>query len=454
MEAPPVTNARPPPRVVAYGSLAEVAPLAPRLDALNLASRRPSPFDTFAYIEAFAAHDEFAAPGQRLLFLVAFDGDAPVGFLPLRRVPQRVWGIRSDAIQLLMTHDHDRPRTVARPEDEARCAAAFYRYLFEVERGWSVLVLTEQDAASALRAPPPGLDLRHHYRREFPTNPNGTIELPYHSLGEYLRTFSKTHRRNAERWVRRLMEAGALEVVSSADPRALPGLLELYLDLERRSWKAGVGGHIGRHPERVAFFRQLLEPGRPLQVAIRLLLLDGVPIAGFVSGAFGDGLYGLEIAFDEGYRELSPGNAVLLFALQDAIEKRYRFVNMLGNYAYYKSRWHATITETSAVQVFRKGTVVHVKALAGELRRRLRPPVSQHEVGFNLARPDAEAEPAAGAAAPERGAERERARVVLAAMAASGATVTRLAGAALARSLPFEPKTGNARPGGRREARV
>lgn len=457
METQPVTGveeARPPPRVVAYGSLAEVLPLAPRLDALNLASRRPSPFDTFAYIQAYLAHDEFPVAGQRLLFLVAFDGAEPVGWLPLRRVPQRVWGIRSDAIQFLMTHSNDRPRTVARPEDEPRCSAAFYRYLFEVERGWSLLLFTEQDGASTLLRPPADVDVRRHYRREFPNNPNGTIELPYRSLGEYLHTFGKSHRRNAERWVRRLMEAGHLEVVSSDDPRALPALFDLYLDLERRSWKSRVGGHIGRHPARVAFFRQLLEPGQAFHLAVHLLLLDGVAIAGFVSGAFGDRLYGLEIAFDEGYRHLSPGNAVLLFGLQEAIERRYRSLNMLGNYSYYKARWHATITETNAVQVFRKGTVGHVKALAGELRRRWRPPVSQYEVDYNLARKDAAEEEAPRAAAPERGAERERARAALAALEASGAAVTRLGGEALARTLPFEIHPAPARAGVHAEVRA
>ena len=41
---------------------------------------------------------------------------------------------------------------MARAEDEAACAAAFYRRLRERERGWSMLELTSQDAASAFHA--------------------------------------------------------------------------------------------------------------------------------------------------------------------------------------------------------------------------------------------------------------------------------------------------------------
>lgn len=120
------------PRVVAYRSLADVTRFAARLDALNLASRRPSPFDTFAYLQNFVAHDEYKKPGEKMLFLVAFDGGDPVGFLPLREIPERLFGVPYTAIRFLMTHDNDRPRAVARPEDEARCCEAFYRHLFEV----------------------------------------------------------------------------------------------------------------------------------------------------------------------------------------------------------------------------------------------------------------------------------------------------------------------------------
>jgi CelD/BcsL family acetyltransferase involved in cellulose biosynthesis len=423
-------------RVEARRSLAEIGPLASRLDAINLASRRPSPFDTFAYLTAFVAHDEFEKPGQRLLLLLAFDGDELVGWLPLRRVPERLWGVPFDAIQFLASHDNDRPRVIARPEDEARCAAAFYRYLFEVERGWSLLLLTEQDADSKLLDPGGALDPRRYYLRRFPNNANGTVDLPYASLAEYLRSFSKAHRRNAERSVRRLMERGNLEVVSSSDPAALPVLLDLYLDLERRSWKAKIGGHIGRHPQRIAFFRQLIQPGQPFALAIHLLLFDGVPIAGFISGAFEGRLYGFEIAFDEGYRHFSPGNAMLLLLVRDAIEKRYRSLNLLGNYAYYKSRWHATITETHAVQIFRKGSLVHLKALAGEIRRRIRPPVAQADVAFNLARKDVEPDDDADAGVlPDRRDARARAEAALAALAAAGAKVERLGGEALSRAL-------------------
>lgn len=429
----------PPPRVEAFRSIAETAKLKDRLDALNLASRRPSPFGTFAYMQAFTAHDEFATPGQELLLLVAFDGDAPVGFLPLRKVPERLYGLPQPSIRFLMSHDNDRPRAVARTEDEPRCCEAFYRYLLQEERGWSFLELIEQDDASGLLDPPPSLLRSRYYLRRFPTNPNATITIaPYQTLDDYLHAMEGKRRKNFRYAVRKLLDDRPIELVSSSDPAALPSLFELYLDLERRSWKVGARGHIARHPERVAFFRSLLAPSSPIRMTIYLLLQDDLPIAGIVNGSFEGDLYAFEEAFDEAYRRIAPGNTVLLYSIGDAIERRHRTFNLFGNYAYYKAHWLATITETVAVQIFRKGSLVHGKARVGELWRRLRPPVTQREVDFNLARRDAAEDDDAKSAPselPARPEERERAKAAFRALEATTAELKRLSPDALRRAL-------------------
>lgn len=436
-------------RVRALRSLTEVAPLAPQLDALALASRRPSPFDTFAYLETFVAHDEHEEPGRRILFLVAFEGESPVGFLPLRESPERMFGIPYVAIRCLVSHDNDRPRVIARPADEERCAEVFYRHLLEVERGWDLLALNEQDAESSLLRPPASLDLRRHDVRRFPNNANATLFLGGRTVSEYLRDLHASHpkrRRAFERRVRKLFAGAQVEFVKSGDEASLRALFELYLDLERRSWKAKVNGHIGRHPRRVAFFRRLLDGDQPMKMTVGLLLRDGVPVAGWVAGRFAGTLYFLEEAFDEAFRDLAPGNAMMLLQVREAVLQGCSALDMLGNYSYYKEQWLATITETQAVQIRRKGSLVHLKALAGDLLRRLRPPVTQRDVGFNLDRRGSEAGgDAKGAELPERREERDRAQAVLQSLEAAGARVERLEGEALRRVMTDEAKAASER---------
>src|SRR5512143_3502045 len=94
---------------------------APVIAELNLLSRRPSPFQTLEYFATHLAHDEFDLPDARPRFLVAFDGERPIGVLPLRDRRERLLGLRRTRLELLTTHDADRPTVIARAEDEQRC---------------------------------------------------------------------------------------------------------------------------------------------------------------------------------------------------------------------------------------------------------------------------------------------------------------------------------------------
>lgn len=430
--------------VVAHRSWDTVEPLRADVDALDRASRRPCPFATYEYLRALDAHDEYRRPGDELLFLTALDGGRLVGYLPLRRRQERLLGVRRTRIGVLADHDTDRPHVVATEEDEPACADAFYRHLLDREPGWTLLELLFQDAASALdRAP--ALPAGRFYVRRFENMPNSTIALAAPSLRDHFAALSKQFRRVVRRGVSEAFEAGRVEVVWSDDAAARLPLLDLYVDLERRSWKAAGGAGVGRDPRRLAFFRELCHPGQPMALHFLFVLLDGVPIAGKLGGTYEGRDYGLETAFDEGYRELSPGHLANLLLLHFALERGLRTLNLDGNYAYSKTRWGAAVTTTRAVQIFRVPSLHWLKARAGELRRRLRPPEARDAHG-NPARQRVVEQEApspgegAGAAAgawPERGEARARTAETLAALASSGARLTRLGGPALEAVLPF-----------------
>jgi CelD/BcsL family acetyltransferase involved in cellulose biosynthesis len=435
-------------QVVAHRSWDTVEPLRAEVDALDRASRRPCPFATFEYLRTLDAHDEYRRHGDELLFLAALEGPRLVGYLPLRRRRERVLGAWRTRVGVLADHDTDRPHVVAAAEDEARCCEAFYRHLVEREPGWTFLELLFQDAASGLDRPPALPATRFHVRR-FENMPNSTIPLERPSLREHFASMPASFRRVVRRYARAALRSGRAEVVWSDDPSARLALLELYLDLERRSWKAAAGAGVTRHASRVAFFRELCQPWQPLALHFLFVLLDGVPIAGVLGGTFEGSDFGLETTFDDGYLDLAPGHLVLLMALHRAQARGLRSLNLDGNYAYYKARWGAEVTATRAVQIYRVPSLHWLKARAGALRRRLRPPEAQPD----LANPERQraagrAAPGAGGAEaaapdgrPDRSASRARADAALAALEAAGASVSRLAGPALEASLPFPLRT-------------
>jgi CelD/BcsL family acetyltransferase involved in cellulose biosynthesis len=412
----------------------QLSPLFGELAALNLASRRPCPFSTPEFLSLTLEHDEFAAPGDELLFLLAYAGGRPVGYLPLRKTVHRALGIPYRRIESFLLGYLDRPYAVARAEDEAACAAAFYRHLRERERGWSMLDLTSQDAASALHAIV-GAPGRGYWARRLERAPNTTIPLPFTTLANYFKSLDGDFRRNVTARCRRLLNAGRVEVVSSSDLAARGALLDMYLDVETRSWKASVGAGIARHPERLAFFRALC--ASPLTTVLQVMLIDGVPIAGLAAIEFKGCWYILETTYDSAYSDLAPGYLLHLVALGGAIARGQGAFNLLHSYAYYKKSWNGVVTGTVGVQVYRVPSVPYLKARAGDLKRLLARR-GEKEEHFNPARRAAgEQGSAKDGPRPPRDEAARLAAAALARLVTVSSGVTSLAGDALVATLPF-----------------
>lgn len=428
--------------VTCLRSLDAAAPLEPELDALNLASRRPSPFNALAYLRVFAAHDELEPSAYDVLFLIAREGSKVVGYLPMRRRRERVGPLSFRRIESMCTHNTDRPQVVALRDDEARCAEAFRRYLLEVERGFSLLEFRQQDTHSPLLTPP-GLH-GTVWVRHFRSWTNSTIPLPG-TLDHWWHARSANFRSSVGRNIRRLLASGAAEWVCCRDPRASSRLFDLYFAIEASSWKARSHVGAGDKPRRVGLYRAMCDPAVGCPPSFQFVLLDGKAIAGLWAPEHARVSYWHELAYVEGAEEVGPGNLLLVMALHDAIRRGLTAVNFELGLDYYKERWGAEVTPTWLAQSFRVGSVPFFKALAGDLRRRVAPgPVHQMHADVSLEHVNARKEPLAGppAAGPE-------ALGLLRELEALGVTVERLGGKPLAAALPFAPKQADPKAGPR-----
>jgi len=385
-----------------FGSVAELGFLRDEINTLNLAASRPDPFSTFEFFEAFLHHDRPDAEGQRvhLWFLAAFAANRLVGYLALKQATHRVLGVSASKIDFLVAHDADRPQLIARPADALAVSEAFYAYLLGRKSDWNFLEFRAQDAASPLFPPPAAARLGGYAVRQWPGLDNGTIRIRWGTLDGYFRSLSKHFRSNVSRQMRSLLAAGKVEYLSSSDPAATPALFEIYQGIERRSWKADAGAAIGRHPQWIAWFGDLLAARQPMHVSIHIVLLDGMPAAGLITGAFSEGLYALHIVFDDSLRRLAPGSAVLLMGMRQAINGHFAFLNLLSGFGYFKLRWLADMSATRNAQIYRIGTPFFWHRLSGDLKRclhartaRLRAVLSNpahHDVARTLGVPVAE----------------------------------------------------------------
>jgi hypothetical protein len=365
-----------------------------------------------------------------------------VGYLALKLETRRFLGLPHSTLGFLVTHDTDRPHLVARADCLSQVSTALFAYLLARQREWSFLELQQQDDESALFPPPAGLDLRGYLVRQWPSLEHCSIHLRWGTLGEYVGALSRNFRTNLRRQMRKLLAAGDVQLLSSADPAVTPALLDLYLAIEAHSWKARANACIGRNPRRIEYFRGLLDARQPMKISIQVLLLDGMPIAGIVSGIYLHGLYALQMVYDDRFGHLAPGSAVLLMGLKQAIDARHATFNMLSGFGYYKSRWLAEVTETRIAQIYRVGGVLFWRRVLGDWKRRMFPArAAPAAAQFNPARrssgemPDGSGGAAALALPVADRAARERCAALIARI--RGGQGEFLSTAALAAAMPF-----------------
>lgn len=358
-----------------YSSLEEAAFLRDPVNALNRAAPRPDPFSTFEFFENYLQHNEDHPQGQgmRLWFLAAFDSTGLAGYMALKQVMHKVMGFPAPKLDFLVVHNMDRPQLVARTGQAQAVSEAFYNYLLKHRREWSFLEFCQQDSASALFPPPGRVNLKACWVREWPSLDNGTITVSWDTLHSYFKSFSKKFRSNTSRQMRSLLAAGKLEYVTSSDPQSTLALFELYRHIEPRSWKSRADVAISRHPQWVDYYQGLLQAHQPMRLCIHVLLLDGVPIAGLITGAFQRGLYALHIVYDNSLSHLGPGSAMLLMGMRQAIDGGYAFFNLLSGFGYYKVRWQAQMKPARNAQIYRMGSPFFWHRILGDVKRWLVP---------------------------------------------------------------------------------
>lgn len=369
--------------------LALAEPFGGAMDALNLASGRPDPFSTLAYYGHFLRTGGRArqAGPVRPWLLLAFRDNELLGYLALKQCTHTVLGQRADKLDLLAAHTADRPHLVARPEHAAAVAAAMYAHLFERRREWSLLEFQQQDAGSPLLLPLAAATPRGCRARFWPDSDSATIPIRWDSLAGYFAALPKKARSNVSRQMRSLLAAGDVQLLTASEPATRAALFELFRGVEAQSWKAGTAAGLAGAGRWEDYYTGLMDPAAPMQLTVQILLLDRVPVAGLISGAFDGGLYALHIVHDERLAPLAPGSAVLLMGLRLAIEGKYAFLNLLRGSAYYKARWLAQLTETRSVQLYRAGSPFHWRRVLGDWGRRLSAPwVSAGAVLSNPAR--------------------------------------------------------------------
>jgi CelD/BcsL family acetyltransferase involved in cellulose biosynthesis len=240
--------------------------------------------------------------GDRVRLLTVTDGDRLDAVLPV--VPVRRWRGRVPVPALVSwAHDFQVLGTpLVDAEHATRALAAVLRAPWRSRRGAALLEIEDlgddgpvaaalDGAAAAL-----GLTARRWDGFERPVLTRDGDGAP---VGD--------DRRERRRRARRTLERAA-GPMTSVDRSADPGAVDLLLRMEAAGWKGREGTAMACDPAATAFFREVCDRFRAAgRLELRSLDVPAGPVSMEMVLHAGDGAFHLKTAYDEEYREYSPG---------------------------------------------------------------------------------------------------------------------------------------------------
>ncbi len=381
--------------VTRHEGITALLALSEVIDEVNAHAHRPSPFLSSAFLLTLARHSEYDGGPMRPMILTCSDADAGVirGFAAFTWREDRIFaGVSAPRLDLLTSSDADRPTLVAAAGFEDSVATAIVRYLVDNVDKWQMVEWRNQEPGSPLHRAAHEFKKRTLRVRDISLVPYTEVSLVrsevggvgsvgdvstdaiprWDSVGGYFSALSKRMRSNVSRQTRNLYAAGEVELLLSDTADGVSALFDAYLELEQRSWKGHAEAGIERHGERVAFMRRVVAGEAGLTPSFIGVVLNGVLIAALVNGHFGDRTWCQEMAFDESYAHLGPGQLLLLLTMGDAIARRQRSVNFFQLHGYFKKRWLADEIAVVNVQLLRRPGWFDAKGLMGDAFRAIK----------------------------------------------------------------------------------
>ncbi len=293
------------PRVEAR-PVADLSRLEPYWRDLGARSADPNPFGESAFLVPAAQH---VAP-RGLTALCVWDGgrgrlDALALIRPIRR-PSAIIDVWRSELAPLPAWLADGERTIGSLE-------AIVRWLAKEMPAAVALGLPSVDVNGALAQALRAVAAKGGLRLEV-SNARKRAALECGPGANFDRALEAKRRKEWRRLRRRLEDRGKLEFDWSRESDAV----EDFLTLEAAGWKGARGTALTADANRAAFARQMLrEFAARGRLNIGRLTLDWRPIAAGTVLRSGSRAYYWKTAFDENYREFSPGVQLTLEMSRD-----------------------------------------------------------------------------------------------------------------------------------------
>lgn len=326
--------------------------LAGRWDDLLLQTPDHTVFQSYAYQRLWWKH--FGGDNDLFLVLVLRDGVVQ-GLAPLQLATIKMHGRYCRRLSFIGSRwEVDRP-TCFFPRDPSALVGVLVAFLARRGRAWDVCDFHEQPTGSANLG-----TLERAFRDAgYLVARTPDSNCPFLALtgtwDGFLKGKSQTFRKNLKTAGRRLRAEGAVEYRTYERPEDTREQLEVYRGLEARSWKSAEGVGVSRSDDYFDFYREMADAfGERGGFLIRILTVEGSPVAGTFGLEFDGVFYSLQIVHDRQYSRASPGTYLEALEMEACFARGYREYEFLGGFLNNKSRWTSTVRPTSQLHVFRR----------------------------------------------------------------------------------------------------
>jgi len=277
---------------------------------------------------------------------------------------------RPRAIRFAGAAHGDRFLPAARPEDEVEVAAAAMSALRQAGYGRYMLALNHVDAdadwwremASATR---PAAAITEQQRSQM-----AYLELgAFDDWEAYLASRSRNFRQQVRRFDRALRRQHEVQVRDSTEATLAADISRVF-ELHLRRWRLHGDSSLAK-PQTRSFLRSFAEDAqRRGWLRLRLLEVDGAPVAGFFGWRVGGSYAFYQSGFDPDWAKRKVGFVLLAATVRSALEEGAEEFDMLLGEEEYKTRFTNATRTIETVIVTRPRSPTHALVAGGALARR------------------------------------------------------------------------------------
>ncbi|MGB4066610.1 MAG: GNAT family N-acetyltransferase [Nitrospira sp.] len=341
-------------RVECVTRVQDLAPLKDEWDRLVARSLAPELYVTHEWVTLWCEH---FIHNEELFLLLVLDGARLVGVAPLMKSARVLRGLPLRQLGFLLNGCNVRGSLLLAADHIEPGLAALLDYLSEVRDQWDLLSLYGMSEESGI---PGALDsLLRSGRCPLSWLPvagwvNSVIVLD-EGWESYLSRKTVNFRRQVKRERRDLEKAGDPVFARYASVEAVDRALEDFLSVEARSWKVKTGVSLSARQDYQEFYRAVCQRFATRDAWRQWeLCVDGIPVACIFGLIYEGTLYAEKTTYTTVSDGVSPGNAVIRFAIEDAFEERVAKEIDLDQQTAFTGRWESSTKSYCHVEIFNR----------------------------------------------------------------------------------------------------